>query len=99
DEHARNLITSVAADERAVPNPKQQLTDITLRLRNQFIDRQLAALMQKVNQPEITESKRIESLRQQQEMRAMKRQPLAEQSKPIAGSDFKKNEERASVQG
>jgi len=99
DEQARNLITSVAADERAVPNPKQQLTDITLRLRNQFIDRQLAALMQKVNQPEMTESERIESLRQQQEMRAMKRQPLAEQSKPIAGSDFKKNEERASVGG
>jgi len=76
DVEAQNLITSIAADERAVPNSTQQLTDILLRLRNQGIDRQLAALIQKVNQPETSEEERIGLLRQQQELRSFKRQPL-----------------------
>jgi len=87
DVEARNLITSLAADERAVPNPKQQLEDIALRLRNQFIDRQLAASMQKVSQPETTELERIESLRQQQEMRLTKRKPLEEHRKALDDSE------------
>jgi DNA primase len=85
DEHARNLITSLATDERSVPNPKQQLADIVLRLRNQFIDRQVAASMQKANQAETTESEKMDLLRQQQELRAAKRQPLAEQAR-LAGA-------------
>jgi hypothetical protein len=68
-----------------VPNPKQQLADIALRLRNQFIDRQVAASMQKANQAETTESEKMDLLRQQQELRAAKRQPLAEQTR-LAGA-------------
>ena len=74
---AQNIITSLAAEERAVPNPTQQLSDIALRLRNQAIDRELAALSQKVNQPQTSESERLELLRQQQELRTAKRQPLS----------------------
>ena len=59
-----------------MPNPTQQLTDILVRLRNQAIDRQLAAMIQKVNQPETNEEERIDLLRQQQELRGFKRQPL-----------------------
>jgi hypothetical protein len=45
-------------------------------LRNQFIDRQLAALMHRVNQPEASDSERDEALRQQHLLRMLKRQPL-----------------------
>jgi hypothetical protein len=47
-----------------------------VRLRNQFIDRQLADSMRRANQPECTEAERLELLRQQQELRQLKRQPI-----------------------
>jgi hypothetical protein len=47
-----------------------------LRLRNQAIDRQSAALMQRAHQPETTEAERNELLQQQQELRRLKRQPI-----------------------
>jgi DNA primase len=72
----QNLITDVVAEERAVPNPAQQLIDIALRLRNQFIDRQVAALIQRINQPETSETERLDLLHQQQKLRSLKRQPL-----------------------
>ena len=75
------LITEVMAAERPVPNPSQQMRDLTLRLRNQFIMRQLALLGQQLNQPELTEEQRIELLRRQQELRALKSGPLAEQNR------------------
>jgi DNA primase len=74
----RNLLTEAATQERPLPNPEQQLADLGLRLRNQSIDRELAALMQRANQPETDEAARLELLRQQQDLRARKRQPLME---------------------
>ena len=73
---ARNLITEVTAGDRAIPNPAQQLADLTLRLRNAFIDRQLAALTHRASQPETGEAERLDLLRQQQQLRLTKRQPL-----------------------
>jgi hypothetical protein len=61
---------------KAMPNPAQQLADVVLRLRNQFLDQQSVALMQRANLPEIDDGLRLASLRQQQEIRALKRQPL-----------------------
>ncbi|HTL58119.1 MAG TPA: DNA primase [Candidatus Limnocylindrales bacterium] len=78
----QNLITEVAAQERPIPNPAQQLGDITLRLRNQFLDRQNTTLLLKMNQPETTDPERLEMLRQQQELRSRKRQPLTPLSQP-----------------
>jgi DNA primase len=72
----RSLITEATAEPRPIPNPSQQLADVTLRLRNQFLDRQLAASMQRANQPECGEAERSELLHQQQELRRLKRQPL-----------------------
>jgi DNA primase len=72
----QNLITEVTAEDRPIPNPSQQLADVALRLRNQFIDRQSASLLQKMNQPETGDAERIELLRQQQELRARRRGPL-----------------------
>jgi DNA primase len=73
----QNLTTEATADQRPIPNPSQQLSDVALSLRNQFLDRQLAALMQRANQPECAEAERLELLRQQQALRLLKRQPLA----------------------
>jgi DNA primase len=72
----RSLITEATAEQRPIPNPAQQLPDIALRLRNQFIDRQLGTLMQRTNQPDCSDTERLELLRQQQELRQLKRQPL-----------------------
>ena len=78
----QNLVAEAASMDRAVPDPAQQMADVTLRLRNQFIDRQMAALMQRANQPETADAERESLLRQQQELRSLKRQPLADNDRP-----------------
>ncbi len=74
---ARSLITECISDERELPNPKQQLADITLRLRNQFVDQQMGVLLHQLSQPEIGDAERVDLLKHQQEWRTYKRQPLA----------------------
>ncbi len=73
----RRLITEATAEDRAIPNPTQQLGDLVLRLRNQSIDRQLAVLAQRGEQPETCEADRVDLLRQRESLRLLKRQPLA----------------------
>jgi DNA primase len=72
----QRLITESTTEPRPLPNPSQQLADVVLRLRNQFIDRQLADSMQRANQPECSEAERLELLHKQQELRQLKRQPI-----------------------
>jgi DNA primase len=72
----RNLVTEAVAEDRKIPNPDQQLGDVVLKLRNQFLDRQIAASVQRASQPETSEADRMELLRQQQELRQQKRMPL-----------------------
>jgi DNA primase len=73
----RNLVTEAAAEDRKFPNPDQQLADVTLKLRNQFLDRQIAALTQKVSQPGMPEAEQNELLREQQELRRQKQLKLS----------------------
>jgi DNA primase len=73
----QNLITAAATEDRKIPNPAQQLLDVTTRLRNQFLDKELAVLTQRANQPELNDAARLEILYQQQEIRNLKRQLLA----------------------
>ena len=75
-EETRSLITEVTADRHQIPK-EQQVELLILRLRNQFIDRQLSSLTQRLGQPEISEEDRLETLRQQQALRLLKRQPLS----------------------
>jgi hypothetical protein len=72
----RTLVTAATAQDKPMPNPAQQLSDVTLRLRNQYLDRQIAPLLLRASQPECGEAEKLELLRQQQELRALKRQPL-----------------------
>jgi len=72
----RSLVTEAVAEDRKLPNPDRQLTDVITSLRNQYLDRQIAASIQRASQPETSEADRMELLRQQQELRQQKRTPL-----------------------
>jgi len=72
----RGLVTEAVAEDRKIPNPEQQLGDVVLKLRNQFLDRQIVALTQKISQPGMSEAEQNELLRQQQKLREQKRAPL-----------------------
>jgi DNA primase len=72
----RSLVTEAAAEDRKIPHPEQQLADVALRLRNQFLDRQIAALTHKVSQPEIPQTEQNELLREREKLREQKRAPL-----------------------
>jgi DNA primase len=74
---SRSLITEAVADERKMPNPEIQLADVTLKLRNQFLDQQIAALTQKVGQPDLADAVRMEFLHEQQRLKQQKRSPLS----------------------
>ena len=72
----KGLITEAVAEDRRLPNPDRQLADVVTFLRNQFLDRQIAASLQRASQPETSETDRLELLHQQQELRQQKRAPL-----------------------
>lgn len=73
---ARNLVTEAVADGRRLVSPQVQLADVTIKLRNQALDRQIATSLQVASQPETPESEREQLLRQQLAWRAAKRAPL-----------------------
>ena len=74
----KNLITEAVAEDRKIPNPETQLADVTLKLRNQFLDRQITTLTQKASQPQISEVEKLDFLREQQKLREQKRSPLTQ---------------------
>jgi DNA primase len=74
----RNLVTEVVAEERKIPNPETQLADVILKLRNQFLDRQIASLTQRASRTDISEAEKIGSLHEQQRLREQKRAPLSQ---------------------
>ena len=73
----QQLVTEVSTLDRPMPNPEQQLKDITIGLRNRFITQQLSGLLQRVEDPELSDEQRVGLLRQVQELRALKGRPLA----------------------
>jgi hypothetical protein len=74
---AATLMTkAVSADRKKFPNPEQQAVDAMLRLRNQFIDRSVAALTQRASQPGLGEAELRQLLQEQMNLRELKRQPI-----------------------
>ena len=65
------------AEDRKIPNPETQLADMTLKLRNQFLDRQIGALTQKISQPQIADDEKVALLREQMQLKELKRAPLS----------------------
>jgi DNA primase len=77
DEAARRFATEAVADTREIPNPEQQLTDIVTRLRNADIDRRLIRLSQQMENPQAGDDVKLALLHEQQELKRLKRAPLA----------------------
>jgi len=76
-EEQRRLITQAAAEDRSIPNAPIQLADVTRKLRNEFIDRQIATHSHQINLPETSDEERLRLLHEQQQLRQLKRTPLA----------------------
>jgi len=72
----RSLITEALAEDRDIPKPDQQLIQLTTRLRNQYIDKQLATLIQRISTPGIAESESLRLLHERTQLQALKRSPL-----------------------
>ena len=73
----RSLVTEAVAEERKIPNPETQLADVALKLRNQFFDRQIGSLTQKISQPQTPDDEKVSLLREQMKLKEQKRSPLA----------------------
>lgn len=73
----RSLLTEVVADARPLPNPQTQLADVTLKLRNQFLDQQIAALTSKISSPETADAEKLKFLQHQQQLKTIKRSGLS----------------------
>jgi hypothetical protein len=73
----RSLVTEAVAEERKIPNPETQLADVALKLRNQFLDRQIGALTQKISQPQTPDDEKVSLLREQMKLKEQKRAPLS----------------------
>lgn len=78
DEPTRQLASEALSDQRAIPNRRQQLEDLLLRLRNQFIEQQLLRLTQQASAPELSDVERTRLLQEQHDLRLRKRAPLAQ---------------------
>jgi DNA primase len=76
DDSLRGLASRALSDNRTIPSPEAQLADVCTRLRNAWIDREIAALTLRVSRPEIADDERIVLLQRLQELRASKREPL-----------------------
>jgi DNA primase len=74
---SRSLVTAAIAETHNIPNAEQQLRDVVLRLRNLAIDKQIAALSHRASDPKASDEQRIQYLREQQQLRLAKREPLA----------------------
>lgn len=72
----RNLITEAAMENRTLPNPEQQIADVVLRLRNQYLDRQSSELLRLMNDPSLTDEQRLVYAHQRSTLRELRRSPL-----------------------
>jgi DNA primase len=73
----RSLVTEAVTEDRKIPNPDTQLADVALKLRNQFLDRQIGSLTQKISQPQIPDDEKVSLLREQLKLKEQKRSPLS----------------------
>jgi DNA primase len=82
DGAAKSLVTEAASDPNPIKNAEEilkgsaQKKGLITILREKYIEQQLAVLTQRLVVPETSEAERLNLLRQQQELRQLKRQPV-----------------------
>lgn len=77
DPAAQSLIGEALADGRPIPQPEKQILDVLTHLRNDFLTARLQDLTRQLSHPDTADEQRLLLLRQQQELRAQRHQPLA----------------------
>jgi DNA primase len=65
DDQSRSLVTEALVESRPVPNPTQQLHDVVLRLRSQYLD-QRTVFARRAADPSISDAERLDALPQRQ---------------------------------
>ena len=78
----KKLATESVADSRKIPNLTQQLNDIVLRLRNQFIDSRLSEIQRELVSSASDESRWPELIFERDELKKLMSHPL----EPLAGT-------------
>ena len=81
-EDHKKLATESVADSRKIPNPTQQLNDIVLRLRNQFIDSRLSEIQRELVSSASDESRWPELISERDDLKKLMSHPL----EPLAGT-------------
>jgi DNA primase len=76
DPGLRGLASEAMSDSRTIPNPTQQLADLVTRLRNAWIEQEIARMSIQVSLPELSDDERLPMLERLQELRQAKRAPL-----------------------
>ncbi len=74
----QSLVTEAMFEKRAIPDVAKQLHDNLLKLRNQYIDRQMNAANRRIMQPDISHEEQVSLMQMQQRLRAAKKLPLEE---------------------
>lgn len=76
------IVAEALSDPNPIPNPEGTLKGTPMRLgtihnlRDLFIERQIAALQQRIRRPDLSEEEQRTTLRQLNELRLLKKQPL-----------------------
>lgn len=76
DDFARSLITECASEQRAIPEPRIQLADVILRLRNSVLSLQIADLQARKNDAGLSDIERAQAAQTLIGLVALKKVPL-----------------------
>jgi DNA primase len=96
DEETRRLITEIVTESVNLVDPEKKLKGdpdhsdkrgILERLRDEFIDDEMAALRQRASLPETPDDERVALLRKREELRASKRQPITAPNSNFSNSE------------
>jgi len=80
DPFAQSLITEAATEQREIPEPERQLADVIRRLRDAWLERQIALRNGRLADPTLDDDERLTLLSELQALRLRKRSAL----EPIA---------------
>ena len=74
---ALQLVTQAASDPRPIPDIPRQLADAARKFRDAWIERRIATVGSRLADPSLDHEAKVAAVREQQELRALRRAPLA----------------------
>jgi len=82
DETMRSLVTQAVAENHSIENLAKKIMGTVQMLRNDFIDRELAALTRQSGQPDVSEAALAEIEKRKSELRQLRKQSFTEMISP-----------------